>query len=339
MALSQRDDVAADPFRERVCHRFSVSKQILGGHFRFESASEALLRLVEAAYGGLPPHPLLAAEAQFEVELRLLPRRATPHKGEPPGMTMQSGAGLICSVMDEANYVVLSPEQGRALVVASTDMLEHAYHLRYELIEFAVFTLATRRLGLVPLHGACVGHRGRGVLLLGNSGNGKTTLTLHSLLGGLDVLAEDAVFVQPASLLATGVANYLHLKSDAVRFIDDAAIARWIVQSPTIRRRSGVEKFEVDLRHAPGRPAYAPLRLVGAVFVSAETAEDPDSLLQPVPDAEAAALLIENQPYACGQPGWDLFTERVVHLGVHRLRRGRHPRDAIAALHGFLSAC
>src|SRR6202042_2166135 len=142
------------------------------------------------------------------------------------------------------------------------DMLENPYHLRYELLEFAVFVLAARALGLVPLHAACVGRHGRGILLLGASGSGKSTLALHSLLQGLDFLAEDAVFVQPESLLATGVANYLHVQADALRFVDDEATRSWISQAPVIRRRSGVEKFEVDLREERGQLAAAPLELV-----------------------------------------------------------------------------
>ncbi len=122
--------------------------------------------------------------------------------------------------------------------------------------------LATRGLGLVPLHGACIGKQGRGILLLGASGSGKSTLALHSLLHGFDFLAEDAVFVEPESLLATGVANYLHVQADALRFVEDDEAKRWISQSPVIRRRSGVTKFESDLRKGHGRLAATPLELV-----------------------------------------------------------------------------
>jgi hypothetical protein len=192
------EDAGADPFCEWPAgHRHSVCRQILGGCFRFESTSEALLDLVEAAYAGLPSHQLPMDAPEFRIELRLLPRQAPPSAVEPPPVRVQSGAGLLCGVMDASNYVVLAPEQQRALVVASEDMLGRPYHLRYELIEFAVFTLATRGVGLVPLHGACVGWQGRGILLLGASGSGKSTLALHSLLQGLDFLAEDAVFVPP----------------------------------------------------------------------------------------------------------------------------------------------
>jgi hypothetical protein len=326
----------ADPFGERSGHRFSMQKQILGGRFQFDSNSEALLRLVEHTYAGLPPHQLPVAAPPFHVELRLVSRHGPVESLDPPPMQMQSGAGLLCSVMDAFNYVMLVPDQHRALVVASEDMLSRPYHLRYELIEFAVFTLASRGLGLVPLHGACVGRDGHGLLLLGASGSGKSTLALHSLLHDLDFLAEDAVFVHPESMLATGVANFVHVKADALRFLDHADISRWISHAPVIRRRSGVEKFEADLRDGYGRLAMTPLKLVGAVCVSRESANDPDILLSAVPEHEAMAWLADEQPYAAGQPGWHAFAQRLARLGVHRLRRGHHPSASVEALRQLL---
>lgn len=323
---------STDPFCEEPGHRFFVYKQILGGRFRFESTSQALLGLVEAAYGELPQHQLVMAAPEFRIELRLSQREAVACHIEPPAVQMQTGAGLLCGVMDAFNYTVLAPEQRRALVVASSDMLSHPYHLRYELIEFAVFTLATRGLGLIPLHGACVGRHGRGVLLLGASGSGKSTLALHSLLHGLEFLSEDAVFVQPDSLVATGVANYLHVQADALRFIDDYEVRRWISDAPVIRRRSGVEKFEADLRQGHGTIATDPLELVGAVFVSNKSADDADALLRPIPSHEVVTRLAVDQPYAAGQLGWHRFEQQLLQTGTYELRRGRHPRASVDAL-------
>jgi hypothetical protein len=320
----------ADPFGEHTACGFVLQRTVLGGHFRFASDSEALLQLVEAAYGGLPPCALPGAR-DFQVELRLLPARAEP-RGEPPPVRQSAGAGLLCGVMDQSNYVVIDPRNRRALVAASQDRLDQAYHLRYELIEFAVFTLATRGIGLVPLHGACVGRDGRGVLLLGESGAGKSTLALHGLLHGLDFLAEDAVFVQPQSLLATGVPNFLHLRPDVLPLLADGRVRRWLERSPRIRRRSGAEKIEADLRQDVGRLADRPLELVGAIRVSPEHAESGPQLSGPLAAGEAAAWLAANQPYAANQPGWHAFTQALVQRGVHVLRRGRDPQAPVDAL-------
>lgn len=315
---------------------FSLSRRILGARFRFVSNSEALLDLVDAAYGGVPEHRLPLSSPEIHIELRLLRGRLMPGASEPPLLRMQAGAGLLCGVMDPANYVILDPGKRQGLVVASEDMLGSPYHLRYEFIEFAVFVLAARVLGLIPLHGACVGRHGRGVLLLGASGSGKSTLALCSLLQGLDFLAEDAVFVHPQSLFATGIANYLHLQADALRFIDDHSVRRWINQAPLIRRRSGVQKFEADLRQGPGASAAVALALTGAVFVSGQAASDPDALLSPISRDELAARLRADQPYAAGQPGWAHFEQQLLQLGVHELRRGDHPRASVEALRSLL---
>src|SRR5262249_3826099 len=146
----------------------------------------------------------------------------------------------------------------------------HRYHARYELVELAFVTLASRAQSLVPLHGACVGVHGRGVLLIGASGAGKSTLALHALAEGLDVLSEDSVFVDVASLRATGVPNFLHVQPRALEHLSNGALLERIKDSPVIQRRSGVSKYEVDLRALPGRLAQGPLRLAATVFLGRE---------------------------------------------------------------------
>jgi hypothetical protein len=321
----------AFPPPEPACP-LSATKRVLGGVFRFESNGRDLIGLVEAAYGGLPPQTFPDVIAEFRVEMRLLPRRAKAWAIEPPAPRIRQEGDRVRAEIDASNYVVIDPARRRAQVVASEDMLQHAYYLRCELIEFAVFILAARGVGLVPLHAACVGRHDRGVLLLGGSGSGKSTLALHGLLRGLDLLAEDAVFVQPSHLLATGVPNYLHLRSDALDSMENGVIRNWVAHAPVIRRRSGIRKFEIDLRRKYGRPATRPLALVGAVFVSAQPADRPDGLWTRLGAHEASCLLDADQPYAPSQPGWRRFKQEIIDRGVHQLRRGRHPRDSIDAL-------
>jgi hypothetical protein len=336
MALTnQHDPGVTDPFSEHALLPFTACKELLGGRFQFDSGSEALLDLVEAAYGGLPAQRWHDVPPVFRVELRLVMREPRHGAGAPPAVRTQAGAGLLCGVMDESNYVVVSPDRRHALVVVSQDMLAHPYHVRYELIEFAVYLLAARGMDLVPLHGACVGKYGRGVLLLGGSGAGKSTLALQCLSQGMDFVSEDAVLVQPAGMLATGVANFLHVRADALHFVDDEATRRWIAAAPVIRRRSGVEKFEADLR-GRARPLGTPLALVGAVFVSDRPASDPDQLLAPLSAEDVAARIEVDQPYAAGQHGWRRFLHGLCALGGHELRRGRHPRASAHALRDLL---
>lgn len=312
-------------------------EQIMGGRFCFRSNSKALLELVEAAYGGLAPHRFPGGGPEFVVELRLLPRRMRAGCVVPP-LRAQLEGPLLHGIIDAHNHVSVSPGQRHALVVASADMLDRPYHLRYELIEFAVFLLAARCQGLVPLHAACVGRDGRGILLLGESGAGKSTLALNSLLQGLELLSEDAVFVQPEGMLATGVANFLHVRTDALEGIDDPGARGWIAGSPVIRRRSGVEKFEADLRRASpaARCAPAPLQLVGTVVLSPESAGRGQPVLARASRQDITACLANGQAYGMTQPGWRRFEQWTSRAGAHRLRRGLHPRDSVDALRRLL---
>jgi hypothetical protein len=238
--------------------------------------------------------------------------------------------------MDRANFVAMTPEQRSALIVVAADMLRYPYHIRYELLEFAVYVLAARAQALVPLHAACLGHDRAGVLLMGPSGAGKSTLVLHGLLAGLEFVGEDSVLVDPMGLLATGIANFLHLRPDSLGFLarDDRKALR--EGSSNIRRRSGVEKLEIDVRRRPYRLASAPLEIRAVLFISRRSAGG-RSLLAPLPTSGMLARLAATQRYAAHQPGWDSFQAQIAHLPGYELRRGRHPLDAVEIVRELLA--
>jgi len=247
---------------------------------------------------------------------------------------MLSGVNLLGAATSSSDFVALDVAQRTGLVVVSSAMLRSRYHVRYELLEFAVFTLACRAQKLMPLHGACVGRNGRGLLLMGESGAGKSTTALHSLLQGLELLAEDSVFVVPDSLLATGVANFLHVRRDALRFVPEvwAALIR---RSPVIRRRSGVEKFEIDLRNPQFHLAPRPLEIVGSVFMSARRAAR-GPLIRPLQHADLLTRVEASQPYAASRSHWPTFKKRIGRVPAFELRRGAHPGEAVEALKSLL---
>ncbi len=348
--ISAHDDIATDPFRERRGRLLRAHRQLLGGAFEFATESPELMRLVRWAYDSLPRHRLPGSQAHVAVRLILgrrarrerRPRRGrkrdsgSPDSGAPEPFAMLSAAGLLCGSSDCSTVAVMSAAQRAALIIVARELLRFPYHLRYELIEFAVFTLAARVQGLMPLHAACVGRGGRGLLLIGESGAGKSTAVLHCALQGWDLVAEDSLFVAPRLLLATGVANFLHVRGESLRFLP-AADAILIRRAPTIRRRSGVRKLEVDLRQRRFRLAPRPLEIAALVALSARPAGE-EPLLVPIAPGEALARLRASQPYAASQRGWSLFARRMRAVPAFELRRGRHPRESVAALEPLLDA-
>ena len=322
----------ADPFGERERPTFGRTFDVLGGRFEFHADSQSLLAVVEAAYAGLPPQRC-ASEPAFQVRLQLTDGAGFGDRAEPPEARMRGGEGMFAAMMDADNFAVVFPEQRRGLVALSPALLHRfPYHARYELLEFAVFTLASRARQLVPLHAGCIDIAGTGVLLVGESGAGKSTLALQCLLQGGRLVTEDAAFVDADQLMAMGVANFLHLREDALPWIVDAAMTMRVRRSPVIRRRSGVEKFELDLRQDAGLIAAGPAILGAIVFISKETAPDSRQALMRVEPDRISARLAASQPYAAHLPGWDAFAERLASLQAFEFKRGLHPRDAAGAL-------
>lgn len=317
-----------DPFSERAPLALSRSHVVMGACVDFLSDSEALLALVDAAYAGLPARQ--CSGPPLVVELRLRAGLAAWDR-EPPAARMLGGAGLLGAAVDADNLALVNAAAGRAVVQVTAGMMAWPYHLRYELIEFAVFTLVCRARGLAALHGACVGRAGDGVLVMGSSGAGKSTLAVQSLALGLDVMTEDACFVDPLTMQAVGVPNFLHLQPQGLLALDEPALRQRAAAAPMIRRRSGVEKHEVDLRGGWARLTAGPLALRHLVFASPEPAAGA-GVLQRLSAEDTLARLRLSQPYAAGQPGWRALVTGCASLHGWALRRGSHPRDGAAAI-------
>jgi hypothetical protein len=334
--------IESDPYGEGAPVPVRKAVNLLGGRFRFESNSKELLALVDAAYAGLPSHLFSSKPKTFRVKLMLTPAparsiRRTARRKNPPPISMLHGAGFLGSATPSSTFVVLCPKERTGLVSVAPEMLRFPYHLRYEAIEFAVFTLACRAQGLVPLHAACVGLQGRGILLMGSSGAGKSTVALQCLLEGFDFLSEDSVFVAPKSMRATGAANFLHVRADSLRWLRQSPVRSIISGSPVIQRRSGIEKFEVDLRRKEFRLAKAPLKIIGVAFLSPQSG-GPGSLLKPLSSSETLARLKREQAYGESLPQWRSFSRNLLRLRGFEMLRGPHPAASAQALRSLLQS-
>jgi hypothetical protein len=331
-------DPLSDPFEERSQPLARGCFSVLGANIHFESNSRELFRLVNLAYGGLPKHRLSKNVPDLHVRLHLRPAGRASSRWQPAQMATFHGVGLLGGSTDSANFVAVSPRERAALVGVAAKMLRFPYHTRYELIEFAVFTLASRAQPLIPLHAACVGADGNGILLMGASGAGKSTVSLHCLLNGMDFVAEDSIFVTPDTLLATGVANFVHIRADSLRWLGRSAAAAEIRRCPVIRRRSGMRKFEVDLRGPQFRLAKDPLKIRSVVFLSSQRAVG-KRVLKPISKLQLRSMLATTQAYAVSRPQWSIFSENIAAVDAFELRRGRHPLESVESLRSLLAAC
>jgi len=331
-----RGDILPDPFAESGWRPRRTSVDVLGARVDVESNHRDLLDLASRAFGGLPAHRL-GSPRRLRLVLKCVEDASPRPWRQPPRPRLASGGGLLIGAYDAGNFALVSPALRTALVHVTPHALRFPQPVRHELIEFATLTLAARVQQLTSLHAACVGLRDRGLLLIGDSGAGKSTMCLAAALAGLALLSEDSVFVAADRLLATGPANFLHVRRDGLRFVDDAALRRAIAAAPTIRRRSGVRKLEVDLRGGALPVARRALRLAGVVVLSARP-RGSGPVLRPLAGAAVLQALRASQAYARTQPRWDRFERHVARLPGYRLLRGSHPGEGADALRAVLES-
>jgi hypothetical protein len=145
-------------------------------------------------------------------------------------------------------------------------------------------------VGLTSLHCACVSWKGKGLLLAGGAGAGKSTLSLALAQAGLDFLSDDRTLVRSSNgkLLAFGLSHEMKQRADAV------------VHFPGLRSVE-CETFWCDTLWK-GEPAlrFDPVQLLGVTraescepcwIVFLERQADPIFQLEEVAPEEAAMLL------------------------------------------------
>lgn len=127
---------------------------------------------------------------------------------------------------DRAATVVLDPERGRAeghgAPTGDPARLGDDPLFTFPLLELL------RHRGLYHVHAAGLSHGERGVLLAGDTGAGKSTLTISLIRAGWDYLSDDALFLRagPTAIEALAFPDQFHLDPAlAERFPELAVLA------------------------------------------------------------------------------------------------------------------
>ena len=72
------------------------------------------------------------------------PSAAGVTRQEPPPVSRRAGGGILCGAMGAGSFMAIEPEQRAALLIVDRHTLRSPYHVRYELLESAVYMLASR---------------------------------------------------------------------------------------------------------------------------------------------------------------------------------------------------
>ena len=237
--------------------------------------------------------------------------------------------GRIYALSTPDSMAVADVRRGEAVAFVGRHMQAEIAAVRRELVEGLSLAMASGGRGFSPIHAAGIGRAGRGIALLGPAGAGKSTLTMAAARRGLDVFAEDAIYVKvdDDGPQFWGMPWIQRLLPDALAMFPELEGVMPRLQA------NGENKLEIDLDEwYPGqaKPSMAPGALVqlarspGATRLTLLARDDPTEvdLLWPWGDAWTS----DHQRAA------DLLAE----LPIYRLEVGGTPDDALDALEPIL---
>ena len=137
-----------------------------------------------------------------------------------------------------------------------------------------------------------------------------------------------------SSMRSTGTANFLHVRPDSLNWLG-ATERALIRESPIIQRRSGVKKFEFDLRRKAFKLAQRPLKIIGVVFLSPRSGGT-GPLIRRLSAADTLTRLKREQGYGASLPQWQAFSRALLELGGFEILRGTRPTTSVELLRSLL---
>lgn len=208
-----------------------------------------------------------------------------PH-GEvlPPPSEFHAHRHLFAFVSDARNFAVCDTQARSGTAWLTPAVVEDAPFCWYNFLEGMALELIVS-LYLTPFHAACVARQGRGVLLCGDSGSGKSSLSYACARRGWTYLSDDASYLMRRNArehLVLGHPHRLRLRPDAPGLFPEL-----VSQVP---QRRGNGKMSLEMQTA-ALPAIATARTTAVDrFVLLRRSSDRGTTLREVEKSCARAI-------------------------------------------------
>lgn len=319
---------------------------LLGLPLEIRSNSAAVIAAAERSFGhwrGLEPELIEATEplivtivvhppagSHAAQAARRLLKLNTQHS-TPNTQFTQRAHGSCFLAASGANLLTAQMDRGVALGFVTPELVADDLALRYHVIECLALLLASWR-DRTPVHAGAVVHAGRAVLLVGTSTAGKSTLCYACLRAGLQLLAEDVVYVGlRGGLRLWGNPRSIHLLPDARRLFPELADCTPEIQA------NGKRKLAIDVAAfgADRVRRYADRAAVCLIQRHAGQA----SAIEPIDPQDAADAIARQR-----EAGFDLHqgapavAAALSERGAYRLHLGRALDQAVALLRQLAAA-
>jgi len=237
--LAANHVAAGLPLREYLNSRRKLRYEAmyfpLGYPVRVLSNSPRILEAAEQSWGDFVP---MFHGQPFELLFNVDEGGAREALAPAPTHAVQGP--LLVQVADIDNFFIADMKQGRAIGRVTPTTTGCSRYLRYHFLEGAVLSLiATMRA--VPVHAACVRVNGKGVLLCGDSGEGKSTLAYAGARAGWTYVTDDSTYIpmDREDRLAIGNCNQIRFRPSGATFFPELA------GRPITPRATGKPSIEV----------------------------------------------------------------------------------------------
>lgn len=282
----------------------------LGYPVRVLSNSPEVIAAAHQSWGMFTP---IFRGQPLEILIDVKSGAGTNHAIPPAPVHMFRGP-LLLHVADIDNFIIADMNKGRTLGRVTETTARSAKYLRYHFLEGAALCMISN-LRAVPVHAGCVRVGDKGVLLCGDSGDGKSTLTYAGSRQGWTYITDDASYLplDRQDRMVLGNCNQVRFRPSAAELFPELA------GHAITPRAAGKPSIEVPTSEWPHLATANSACVDYIVFLSRKCADT--HALIPVPALRVRAWFKQHLlATAETRPAQEATLERLLTAPIYELR-------------------
>ena len=181
---------STDPLGRFRSMKHTVNLPVMGRTIRVETDSADLFQRIAKLLSVYPP----TNERNPDFRWRIVHQTSTAASCDSFRRLAFSDPGLRFIQIGQRTFSIVDLESRLAVASVTDEMINDDLRFTVSFLD-SLFCITASSLGLVSLFSNCVSHNGRGALILGSPGSGKTTASYAAARRGMHLLADEGVFL------------------------------------------------------------------------------------------------------------------------------------------------